>query len=63
MSETSIYYNKKINSNELTSLPNIGKIVAERLKEVGIETDCLRYYAEISILATRNLKPLTDIHF
>lgn len=25
-------------ANELTSLPNIGKVVAERLKEVGIET-------------------------
>lgn len=29
---------KQADSNELTSLPNIGKVVAERLKEVGIET-------------------------
>ena len=29
---------KQKDSNDLTSLPNIGKVVAERLKEVGIET-------------------------
>lgn len=28
----------KANSNALTSLPNIGKVVAGRLKKVGIET-------------------------